>query len=134
MLRYAWPPKATAENKVGGMISNDCMAVLANAERPVLAHAFINYVLDTKVVLENMSWLGYQPPQKSLDQTSMVDKGLVPETLARRSSRRKTSSWVRSTTQLTRRKKVASLQTADVGSMKEASGVSRLVLAEGVVR
>ena len=81
VLRYTWPPKAT-QNKVGGMISNDCMAVLANAERPVLAHAFIDYVLDTKVALENMSWLGYQPPQKSLDPTSMVDRGLVPETLA----------------------------------------------------
>ncbi|CAA9454035.1 MAG: hypothetical protein AVDCRST_MAG58-1227 [uncultured Rubrobacteraceae bacterium] len=81
VLRYLWPPKAT-QDRVGGMISNDCMAVLANAERPVLAHAFINYVLDTKVALENMSWLGYQPPQKSLDPTSMVDRGLVPETLA----------------------------------------------------
>jgi len=80
VLRYAWPPKATRD-KAGGAISNDCMAVLANAERPVLAHAFINYFLETEIGLENMSWLGYQPPQKSLDPISMVDKGLVPETL-----------------------------------------------------
>ena len=66
VLRYAWPPKAT-QDKAGGMIANDCMSVLANAEHPVLAHAFINYVLDAKVALENMGWLGYQPPQKSLD-------------------------------------------------------------------
>ena len=56
----------------GGYVSNDCMAVLANAERPVLAHAFINYVLDTKVAIKNMSWLGYQPPQKSLDPSSWI--------------------------------------------------------------
>ena len=50
--------------------------------RLAISAEIYNYVLDTKVALENMSWLGYQPPQKSLDPTSMVDKGLVPETLA----------------------------------------------------
>jgi spermidine/putrescine transport system substrate-binding protein len=64
------------------MISNDCMAVLANAQSPVLAHEFINYVLDAGVALENLSWLGYQPPQKSLDPKSFVEKGLIPENLS----------------------------------------------------
>lgn len=80
-LRYVWPPKATG-NEAGGMISNDCMTVLANAEKPVLAHAFINHVLDEAVALENLGWLGYQPPQNSLDPGSMVRDGLVPENLS----------------------------------------------------
>jgi spermidine/putrescine transport system substrate-binding protein len=81
VLRYAWPPKTT-QDKVGGMISNDCMCVLANAEHPVLAHTFINYVLDADVALKNMGWLGYQPPQKSLDPKTFVEDGLIPENLS----------------------------------------------------
>ena len=81
VLRYAWPPKTT-NDKVGGMISNDCMAVLRNAESPVLAHEFLNYVLDAEVALQNLSWLGYQPPQNSLDPKSFVEKGLIPENLS----------------------------------------------------
>ncbi len=79
VLRYVWPPKTTRD-RAGGMISNDCMSVLANAEHPVLAHVFINYVLDAKVALKNMGWLGYQPPQKALDPKNFVDDGLIPET------------------------------------------------------
>jgi spermidine/putrescine transport system substrate-binding protein len=81
VLRYAWPPKATRD-KAGGMISNDCMSVLGNAEHPVLAHAFINYVLDAEVARTNMGWLGYQPPQKDLDPKTFVEDGLVPESLS----------------------------------------------------
>ena len=81
LLRYAWPPKTT-QNRVGGMISNDCMAVLRNAESPVLAHEFINYVLDEATALQNLRWLGYQPPQRSLDPGSFVEKGLIPENLS----------------------------------------------------
>jgi spermidine/putrescine transport system substrate-binding protein len=80
-VRYAWPPKTT-QDKVGGMISNDCMCVLANAEHPVLAHTFINYVLDADVALKNMGWLGYQPPQKSLDPKTFVEDRFIPENLS----------------------------------------------------
>ncbi len=81
VLRYAWPPKTT-QDKVGGMIANDCMSVLANAEHPVLAHEFINYVLDAEVARTNMGWLGYQPPQKDLNPKTFVKDGLVPESLS----------------------------------------------------
>ncbi len=81
VLRYAWPPKTTRD-KAGGVIANDCMSVLSNAEHPVLAHAFINYVLDAEVARTNMGWLGYQPPQKDLDPKTFVEDGLVPESLS----------------------------------------------------
>jgi spermidine/putrescine transport system substrate-binding protein len=78
VLRYVWPPNG---NFNGGYISNDAMAVLANAEHPVLAHHFMNFLLDEKNAIKNFSWLGYQPPLKSLDPDSLVAKDLVPEVL-----------------------------------------------------
>jgi spermidine/putrescine transport system substrate-binding protein len=62
----------------GGMIGSDQMAVMANAEHPVLAHLFIEYLLDADNALTNFSWLGYQPPQTSIDPSLLVSEGLVP--------------------------------------------------------
>ena len=47
----------------GGMIGSDTIAVMRGAEQPVLAHTFLNYLLDETHALENYGWLGYQPPQ-----------------------------------------------------------------------
>lgn len=66
----------------GGVVGNDTMAVMRNAEKPVLAHAFINFLLDSDWALENYGWLGYQPPQNSLDPDAVVADGYVPEHLA----------------------------------------------------
>ncbi len=62
----------------GGMIGSDQMTVLAGASSPVLAHLFIDYVLDADNALTNFGWLGYQPPQTSIDPESVVADGLVP--------------------------------------------------------
>ena len=51
----------------GGMIGNDVITVLRGSKRPVLAHHFLNFLLDRKHALENFRFLGYVPPQKSLD-------------------------------------------------------------------
>jgi spermidine/putrescine transport system substrate-binding protein len=53
-----------------GPADNDLMAVGAKGENPVLAHLFLNYLLDFQVAMDNYSWNGYQPPQKQAD----VDK------------------------------------------------------------
>ena len=66
----------------GGMIGSDAIAVMRGAERPVLAHTFINYLLDATHSIENYGWLGYQPPQNSLDPDSAVADGFVPTHLA----------------------------------------------------
>jgi spermidine/putrescine transport system substrate-binding protein len=75
-IGYWYPPEG------GGVIGSDCMAVLAGAERPVLAHAFINYLLDSTHALENYGWLGYQPPQKTLDPDTVVADEYVPAHLS----------------------------------------------------
>jgi spermidine/putrescine transport system substrate-binding protein len=81
VLRFAWPPKATG-NAAGGYISNDSMAVVKGAENPVLAHHFLNFLMSEKYGLKNFSWLGYQPPLKSLDPSTLVKDGWVPEALS----------------------------------------------------
>ena len=80
VLRYVWPPKAS--ESAGGYISNDSMAVVKGAENPVLAHHFLNFMLSEKYGLKNFSWLGYQPPLKSLDPATLVSDGWVPEELS----------------------------------------------------
>jgi spermidine/putrescine transport system substrate-binding protein len=66
----------------GGVVGSDTMAVMRNAAKPVLAHAFINFLLDADRALENYGWLGYQPPQNSLDPDTVVADGYVPAHLA----------------------------------------------------
>ena len=81
VLRYLWPPKGQ-NSTIGGYISNDALGVLRGAENPVLAHMFIEYLLQEKPSLKNFSWLGYQPPQTALDTASLVEDGWVPEYLS----------------------------------------------------
>ena len=64
------------------MIGSDQMTVLAGAASPVLAHLFIDYMLDADNALTNFAWLGYQPPLTSIDPESVVADGLVPRHLA----------------------------------------------------
>lgn len=65
-----------------GMVDNDLMVVLAQGENPVLAHLFLDFMLDTKNALDNFGFIGYQPPQVSLDAAKTVSEGFVPANLA----------------------------------------------------
>ena len=46
-----------------GPIANDTNTVLRSASSPVLAHLFLNYMLDEPVVVENISFNGYMQPR-----------------------------------------------------------------------
>lgn len=63
------------------LVNNDNMAITANAENPVLAHLYINHLLDNAVAEKNFSWLGYLPAISQLDADYLVEKGYVPEQL-----------------------------------------------------
>jgi spermidine/putrescine transport system substrate-binding protein len=65
-----------------GVVGTDCMAVVKGAAHPVLAHLFLNYLLDTAVAGQNMSWVGYQPAQTAFTPAYMVQNQYVPENLA----------------------------------------------------
>lgn len=65
-----------------GVIGSDTIGVMRNAAKPVAGHAFLNFMLDTERALENYSYLGYQPPQVTLEPDAVVADGYVPAHLA----------------------------------------------------
>jgi spermidine/putrescine transport system substrate-binding protein len=76
VLRYWFPESGR------GMVDNDLMVVLKGGQNPVLAHLFLQHMLDTKNALANFGYIGYQPPQRSLDPNTVVERGFVPRNLA----------------------------------------------------
>ena len=80
VLRYFWPPQGSS-GAAGGLIANDTMTIMANAEHPVLAHMFLNFMLDNDNALGNFSWTGYQPPLTKINPETLVADEYVPENL-----------------------------------------------------
>ena len=75
-LRFWSAPKGK------GPIQNDCWAVSSTTTKPVLAHMFLNYILDQDVAFNNFAnFTGYQPPQKSMTADALIAKKIVPENL-----------------------------------------------------
>ncbi len=65
-----------------GTIGNDNIAIPRNAKNPVLAHHFLNYLLDNKHGYDNFSnYVGYQPPFTRLDPDRLIADGIVPANL-----------------------------------------------------
>ena len=52
----------------------------------MLAHLFIDFLLDPANAEQNFAWIGYQPPMKGLDADYLIATGYVPENLRRRRS------------------------------------------------
>jgi len=82
VIRYWFPPDGT------GAVANDCIGVLRDARNPVLAHHFINHLLDSDIATRNFGWNGYQPPQNSLLPSRLVADGYVPRELRNTITRR----------------------------------------------
>lgn len=77
VLRYWYPPEG------GGVIGSDNMVVLRTARNPVLAHEFLNFMLDNEVAYSNfVDWNGYQAPMNDIDPDRLVSDRAIPETLA----------------------------------------------------
>ncbi len=70
-----WKPTHTT-------VANDFHVIPARSERPVLAHALINYLLDPKNAQENFSFVGYQPAVTKPSGPDLIAAELVPEHLA----------------------------------------------------
>jgi spermidine/putrescine transport system substrate-binding protein len=64
-----------------GPLGNDCMCVMTNAESPVLAHLYLDYLLDNDVAELNFTWNGYLPAMTKLDADYLIGQGYVPENL-----------------------------------------------------
>jgi len=63
------------------LVSNDSMGVVAGCEHPVLAHLYLNFLLDNAVAEKNFSYVGYLPALTALDADYVIGKGYVPENL-----------------------------------------------------
>jgi spermidine/putrescine transport system substrate-binding protein len=82
-------PKGVAPSVLGywfqpdgkGLIQNDMMVIPRNAEHPVLAHLFLDFLLDPKNALLNFNGIGYQQPLNAMDPQSFISQGLVPANL-----------------------------------------------------
>jgi spermidine/putrescine transport system substrate-binding protein len=74
VLRYWYLPTHAPVN-------NDTMALLRGGKAPVMAHLFLNYMLDFSNSMENFSWLGYQPPQTAINAGLLIKQQLIPPNL-----------------------------------------------------
>ena len=63
------------------LVNNDSMGVVAGCEHPVLAHLYLNFLLDNAIAEQNFSWVGYLPALTKLDADYVIDAGYVPENL-----------------------------------------------------
>ncbi len=64
-------------------VQNDCWSICATTKKPVLAHLWLNYILDNGVAYSNfVDFNGYQPPLNEIDPDTLIRKGVVPEHLA----------------------------------------------------
>jgi spermidine/putrescine transport system substrate-binding protein len=64
-----------------GPVANDTNTVLRASSNPVLAHLFLNYLLDEPVALENISWNGYIQPLTSITPELLVKEQILPPSL-----------------------------------------------------
>ncbi|CAN5876086.1 spermidine/putrescine ABC transporter substrate-binding protein [soil metagenome] len=64
-----------------GLVDNDMLVTLRGGKNPVLAHLFLNHMLEAEVAKENFSAIGYQPPQNSITADSLVAEEFIPENL-----------------------------------------------------
>jgi spermidine/putrescine transport system substrate-binding protein len=64
-----------------GPVGNDTMVVLKNGKNPVLAHLFLNYLLDTDNALENISFNGYMQPLTGVTPQVLVQQQILPPNL-----------------------------------------------------
>ena len=86
---FYYMPKGTSPDVLSfwspdsnGVVQNDFLFVPRNAEKPALAHQFLNFILDEKNAYDNfIQFIGYTPPQTAIDADSLIKKKLIPESL-----------------------------------------------------
>jgi spermidine/putrescine transport system substrate-binding protein len=72
---YWWPANGH------GPINNDTMAVVRGAKNPVLAHLFLNHVLDVETAFTNYGYILYQQPLNAMTPRAVVKRQLVAPNL-----------------------------------------------------
>jgi spermidine/putrescine transport system substrate-binding protein len=75
VLGFYYPPEG------GWEVSNDLIVISSQAENPVLAHHFINFLLDIDNGLTNFGYEGYQPPFLGVTEEEWLKAGYIPDNL-----------------------------------------------------
>jgi spermidine/putrescine transport system substrate-binding protein len=76
VLGYYYPPNG------GWEVTNDIMVISSKAKSPVLAHTFMNFLMDIDNGLTNFGYEGYQPPFQNIDQDRFLKAGYIPKNLS----------------------------------------------------
>lgn len=64
-------------------VQNDCWAIPAASKKPVLAHLWMNFILDSDNAYSNfINYTGYQPPVNSINPKSLISEGTIPKHLS----------------------------------------------------
>ena len=66
-----------------GPVQNDCWCVCQGTKKPVLAHLFLNFMLDNGIAYKNFTeFNGYQPPLNEIQPDALIKKGIIPAILS----------------------------------------------------
>jgi spermidine/putrescine transport system substrate-binding protein len=66
-----------------GVVQNDFFCIGHSSKNPVLAHQFLNFMLDEQNAYANfVNFVGYTPPQNAIDAQTLIRRGLIPKTLS----------------------------------------------------
>ncbi len=67
-----------------GVVQNDYLCIGRTAKSPVLAHKFLDFLLDERNAYENfVTFTGYTPPQKAIDAQALIKRGVIPKSLTK---------------------------------------------------
>jgi spermidine/putrescine transport system substrate-binding protein len=75
VLGFFYPPDG------GWEVANDVIVISRDAQSPVLAHQFVNFLMDKDVSLTNFGYEGFQPPLVGVDHQEFLDAGYIPPNL-----------------------------------------------------
>jgi spermidine/putrescine transport system substrate-binding protein len=86
---WQYLPKGVSADVIGywfpsdgkGPVANDTNTILAGAQNPVLAHLFLNYMLDLPNVITNISYNGYMQPIYGVTPERLESDGILPKAL-----------------------------------------------------
>lgn len=76
VLGYYYPPTG------GWEVANDAIVISKDAQSPVLAHLFIDFLMRKDVALTNFGYEGFQPPLVGVSPEEFMKAGYIPENLS----------------------------------------------------
>ena len=64
-----------------GLIQNDVWTVGRDAAKPVLAHHFLDFILDETNARTNIGFTGYQQPLTAITPETLIEDEVIPKNL-----------------------------------------------------